>query len=76
MEKKKPVSYEQFAEIEFLLREISVIVKRKGREILGPVSGDPSPVSALLLLREKRGFNHRGIEPKNVFGLQYDDRFD
>lgn len=52
MEKKKPVSYERFAEIEFLLREISVIVKRKGREILDRFPVTPPQFSALLLLQE------------------------
>lgn len=54
MENKKPVSNEQFAEIEFLLREISVIVKRKGREILDQFPVTPPQFAALLLL-EKEG---------------------
>ena len=54
MENKKPVSNEQFAEIEFLLREISVIIKRKGREILDQFPVTPPQFTALLLL-EKEG---------------------
>ncbi|MBA4602643.1 MarR family winged helix-turn-helix transcriptional regulator [Thermoactinomyces mirandus] len=53
MENKEPIPNERFAEIERLLRKISVIVKRKGREILNHFPVTPPQLTALLLLRDE-----------------------
>lgn len=53
MENKEPIPNERFVEIEFLLRKISVIVKRKGREILSHFPITPPQFTALLLLRDE-----------------------
>ncbi len=53
MENKEPIPNERFAEIELLLRKISVIVKRKGREILNHFPITPPQFRALVLLRDE-----------------------
>lgn len=53
MENKEPIPNEYFIEIELLLRKISVIVKRKGREILSHFPITPPQFTALLLLRDE-----------------------
>jgi DNA-binding MarR family transcriptional regulator len=50
---QQPISPETVNEIERLLREISVIVKRKGREILTHFPITPPQFSALVWLRDE-----------------------
>jgi DNA-binding MarR family transcriptional regulator len=53
MKKHQPMSPETVSEIERLLREISVIVKRKGREMLGNFPITPPQFTALLWLKDE-----------------------
>ncbi|TCS96561.1 MarR family winged helix-turn-helix transcriptional regulator [Hazenella coriacea] len=53
MNKHQPVSAQTVSDIERLLREISVIVKYKGREILTHFPITPPQFSALLWLEEE-----------------------
>jgi MarR family transcriptional regulator, organic hydroperoxide resistance regulator len=50
--KDQPVTLETLIDIERLLREISIIVKRKGREILDHFPITPPQFNALLLLNK------------------------
>lgn len=53
MNKHQPVSVQTVSDIERLLREISVIVKHKGREILANFPITPPQFTALLWLEEE-----------------------
>lgn len=52
MDKNQPILPETVKEVEFYLREISVIMKRKGRDILSDFPITPPQFSALIWLHE------------------------
>ncbi len=52
MESKSTITHAQVEELEFLLRKISAIIKRRGRDILTDFKITPPQFNALLVLRK------------------------
>ncbi|MFP4456336.1 MAG: MarR family winged helix-turn-helix transcriptional regulator [Clostridia bacterium] len=52
MESKNTITHAQVEELEFLLRKISAIIKRRGRDILTDFKITPPQFNALLVLRK------------------------
>ena len=52
MESKSTITHAQVEELEFLLRKVSAIIKRRGRDILTNFKITPPQFNALLVLRK------------------------